>query len=192
MFFSKLLGTRARQKAIHEKELITICLAVLKLKHYLLGRYFFVYTDQKSLRYIMQQREVGANFQKWVSKLMAFDFEIKHKVRSSNRVAGALSQKTDGQIVLSEMLTTNTIDWSVLLQEIEQDHFLKKLTHDVSNNKKEQFPEFEILAGRLMFKQRLTIPKLSSFIPAILKECHDSLVGEHSGELKTCLRITVD
>lgn len=39
-FFSKLLGPRARQKAIYEKELIEICLAVLKWKSYLLGCHF--------------------------------------------------------------------------------------------------------------------------------------------------------
>lgn len=75
-FFSKLLGPRARQKSIYEKELIAICMAVLKWKHYLLGRHFRIHTDQQSLKYIMQQREVGENYQKWVSKLMAFDFEI--------------------------------------------------------------------------------------------------------------------
>lgn len=44
-FFSKLLGPRARQKSIYEKELIAICLAVLKWKHYLLGRHFYIHTD---------------------------------------------------------------------------------------------------------------------------------------------------
>ena len=45
-YFSKLLGPRTRLKAIYDKELIAICLAVLKWKHYLLGCHFFIHTDQ--------------------------------------------------------------------------------------------------------------------------------------------------
>lgn len=64
-FFSKLLGPRAQQKSVYEKELMAICLAVQKWRFYLLGRHFVVRTDQQSLRYITQQREIGAEYQKW-------------------------------------------------------------------------------------------------------------------------------
>lgn len=74
------------------------------------GMPFFIYTDQQSLKYIMEQREVGANYQKWVSKLLAFDFEIKYKPGSSNKVIDALSRKADGELVLSSLVSTNTID----------------------------------------------------------------------------------
>lgn len=69
-YFSKLLGPKAQLKSIYEKELMAICLAVQKWRHYLLGRHFVVKTDQQSLRYIMQQREIGSDYQKWVSKLL--------------------------------------------------------------------------------------------------------------------------
>lgn len=75
-FFSKLLGPRAQSKSIYEKELMAICLAVQKWKYYLLGRHFVVRTDQQSLRFIMQQREVGGDYQKWVSKLMGYSFDV--------------------------------------------------------------------------------------------------------------------
>lgn len=52
-FFSKLLGPKAQLKSIYEKELMAICLSVQKWRHYLLGRYFVVKTNQYSLRYIM-------------------------------------------------------------------------------------------------------------------------------------------
>lgn len=69
-FYSKLLGVRAQQKSIYEKELMAICLAIQKWKYYLMGRHLVVRTDQQSLRFITQQREIGADYQKWVSKLM--------------------------------------------------------------------------------------------------------------------------
>lgn len=45
-YFSKILGVRAQLKSISEKELIAICLAVLKWKPYLLGRHFIVHSGQ--------------------------------------------------------------------------------------------------------------------------------------------------
>lgn len=52
-FFSKLLGPKSKLKSIYEKELMAICLAVQKWRHYLLGRHFLVKTYQQSLRFIM-------------------------------------------------------------------------------------------------------------------------------------------
>lgn len=97
-FYSRVLGVCARGKSIYEKELMAICLAVQKWKHYLLGRRFVIRTDQQSLRFITQQREIGADYQKWVRKLIGFDFEIQYKPGVSNRVADALSRKEEGEV----------------------------------------------------------------------------------------------
>lgn len=57
-FYSRLLGLRAQCKSF-EKELMAVCLSVLKWKHYSLGRRFVVRSDQQSLRFITQQTEIG-------------------------------------------------------------------------------------------------------------------------------------
>ena len=88
-YFSKGLGPRGQSKPIYEKELMAIVLVVQKWRHYLLGRRFTIWTDERSLHFIMQQHEVGAEYQKWVSKLMGFDFEIKFKSGSSNAATDA-------------------------------------------------------------------------------------------------------
>lgn len=109
-FFSRILGPRAQEKSIYEKELMAMCLVVQKWKHYLLGRHFIICTDQQSLRFIMQQREVGSEYQKWVSKLTGFDFEIQYKPGASNRVADALSRMDHGRVELGALVSTQEVD----------------------------------------------------------------------------------
>ena len=75
-YFSKALGVRGEAKSIYKKELMTIVLAVQKWRHYLIGRHFVVWIDQPSLRFIVEQRKIGAEYQKWVSKLLEYDFEV--------------------------------------------------------------------------------------------------------------------
>ena len=60
-FFNKTLGKRACMKSIYEKELMAIVFSILKWRHYLLGWKFVVRTDQSSLKFLSEQREVGVD-----------------------------------------------------------------------------------------------------------------------------------
>lgn len=127
-YFSKLLGPRPQQKAIYEKELMAIVFAVLKWRHYLLGRHFHIRTDQQSLKYLMEQREINPTYQKWVSKLIGYHFEIQYRVGRSNVVADALSRKNQGPVELCELLAVSWAKWHEFEKIIKADPFISKLT----------------------------------------------------------------
>ncbi|KAA0062470.1 Ty3/gypsy retrotransposon protein [Cucumis melo var. makuwa] len=137
-YFSQKLSSTAREKSVYERELMAIVLAVEKWRHYLLGHHFVVYTDQKALRHILERREIILGVQKWLMKLVGFDFEIRYRAGPENKAADALSP----------------LCWT--------------------------------LQGRLV------LSKTSSFIPTILHTFHDSIIGGHSGQLRTYKRIAAE
>ena len=100
---------------------MAIVFAILKWKHYLLGRRFRVKTDQQSLKYLLEQREVHGYYQKWFMKLMGFDFAIKYNPGKNNLVADALSRVTQNGIELGALLSSQRIDWHMLQKEVNKD-----------------------------------------------------------------------
>jgi hypothetical protein len=92
-YMSQTLSDKAQQKSVYERELMAIVIAIQKWRPYLLRKHFQVHTNQKSLKFITEQRTMGEDRQRWISKLLGFDFEIEYKPGKENSVADALSRK---------------------------------------------------------------------------------------------------
>lgn len=106
---------------------MAICLAIQKWCHYLLRRYFIVLSDQQSLRHITHQREVNMEYQKWLPKLLGFDFEVQFKPKVANKVADALSRKQVWDVVLNSLMTSSAINWQQLEEEVRNDQELQMI-----------------------------------------------------------------
>eukprot|EP00253_Pinus_taeda_P007046 PITA_07046 len=60
---------------------------------YLLGRHFQIRTDHHSLKYFLEQRLSSPQRNKWLAKMLGYDYEIIYKKGKDNRVADALSRQ---------------------------------------------------------------------------------------------------
>ncbi|GKA76388.1 putative reverse transcriptase domain-containing protein [Tanacetum coccineum] len=96
----KVIAYASRQLKVHEKnytthdlELGSIVFALRLWRHYLCGTKCVVFTDHKSLQYILNQKELNLRQQRWIELLSYYDCEIWYHPRKANVVANALSQK---------------------------------------------------------------------------------------------------
>jgi hypothetical protein len=94
-FESQPLKGKDLQKPIYEKEMMAILHALNKWCPYLIGRHFKVKTDHDSLKYFLEQRLSSEEQQKWVTKILGYDFEIVYKKGRQNVVADTLSRKDE-------------------------------------------------------------------------------------------------
>lgn len=75
----------------YEKELLAMVHAVEKWQPYLLGRRLIVMTNHLSLQHLFTQRIVNPIQQKWLTKLMVYDYETVYKMGSQNTAIDSLS-----------------------------------------------------------------------------------------------------
>ncbi|XP_026399186.1 uncharacterized protein LOC113295041 [Papaver somniferum] len=98
-YFSKPLSGKNLNLSVYDKEMLAIVSAVNKCSPYLLGRHFKIYTDHRSLKYFLEQILSSLEQQKWLSKLLGYDYEIVYKCGTANRVVYALSRLANPQLL---------------------------------------------------------------------------------------------
>ena len=164
---------------------MAIVLVIQKWWHYLLGRIFIVHIDQKSLKFLVEQPMMGQEQQKWMAKLLGYEFEIIHKAGKENRAADALSR----QHYFGAISSVTFQDCERSEEEVQQDSKLQGIMQDLLHGG-EVLEGFQLKGGRLYYKDRVVVPKNSPKIPLILQEFHDTAMGGHSGFFRTYKRVS--
>ena len=100
-----------------------------------MGRHFKVKTDHDSFKHFLEQRLSSEEQQKWVTKMLGYDFEIIYKKGKLNVVADALSRKNEEveallcaiSIIQPDWITEARDEWKkekdvwILIQKLQQD-----------------------------------------------------------------------
>jgi hypothetical protein len=93
-YISKALGPKSQGISAYEKEYMAILMAVQHWRSYLQHAEFSIFTDQKSLTQLSDQRLHTHWQQKVFSKLLGLQYRVVYKQGVENRVADALSRKS--------------------------------------------------------------------------------------------------
>ena len=89
-YLSKGLSPKHLGMFVYEKEMMTVVYVVQKLCPYLIGRHFKVYTDDFSLKYMLEQCIFIPMQQKWSSNLIGSDFKIYFRSGKEDKVVDLL------------------------------------------------------------------------------------------------------
>nr|GEV20814.1 putative reverse transcriptase domain-containing protein [Tanacetum cinerariifolium] len=92
-YASRQLKTHEENYTTYDLELGAAVFALRLWRHYLYGTKCVVFTNHKSLHYILSQKELNLRQQKWIELLSDYDCEIHYHPRKANVMADALSQK---------------------------------------------------------------------------------------------------
>lgn len=187
-YFSQVLPSRVRSKSVYERELMAVVFAVKKWRHYLLGRQFIIRTDQKSLKFFLEQREISLDSQKWLLKLMGYDFIIQYRPGKENSAADALSRVGDS-ISLCVLSIPQWLQLEDLKKQVMEDATYGPIVQSLFQGSSIH-TGYSLWQGNLLYKNKLVLPINSFFISLFLKEYHDGVLGGHSGFLPTYKRLS--
>ncbi|KAD6453740.1 hypothetical protein E3N88_08446 [Mikania micrantha] len=187
----KGLSDKNLAKSAYEREMMALVLAVQHWRPYLLGTRFIVCTDQKSLKFLLQQRVTTPDQQNWVAKLLGYNFEIQYKPGKSNKAADALSRRDEMGACFTLNLGPIWVQGSQLIAESKVDPVLQKLGQDCQLFP-DKHPGFVMKNDVLFYHNRLVISGKSKFLPALLHEFHTTYTGGHSGYYRTYRRMAAN
>lgn len=77
----------------HDLELVVVVFTLKIWQHYLYGENYVIYTDYKSLKYLLNQKELNLLQRRWIKMLKDYDYMIKYHPGNANVVVDALSRK---------------------------------------------------------------------------------------------------
>jgi hypothetical protein len=75
-FMSRALGVTKLSWSTYAKKMLAIIEAIRLWRPYLLGNKFYIQTDHRILKYLLEQRIITLKQQKWIAKLLGYDYEI--------------------------------------------------------------------------------------------------------------------
>ena len=171
---------------------MAIVFALRKLRHYLEGRPFELWTDHAALRFLMTMKDTSNRVTRWALTVQQYDFIIKHIPGTTNRVADALSRAplpVDSQenvelgMIQLEFTDKTRLTAAELEKRQSEDPQLQALVESKKITKKQNF----WYKSEPTSLTRIYLPV--SLHPTALRAFHDHPTAAHMGFKKTLKRI---
>lgn len=93
-YASRQLKTHEINYPVHDLELAAVVFASLVWRQYLYGSRVQIFTDHKSLKYLMSHMELNMRQQRWIELIKYYDYIINYHKGKANVVVNALSRKS--------------------------------------------------------------------------------------------------
>ena len=115
-YASRQLKPHEQNYPTHDLELAVVVFALKIWRHYLYGEKCRIYTDYKSLKYLLTQKELNLRQRRWLELFKDYDCIIDYHPGKTNMVADALSKKTMAAMLLQHNEWRLANDGAILAQ----------------------------------------------------------------------------
>ncbi|XP_047325223.1 uncharacterized protein LOC124929014 [Impatiens glandulifera] len=182
-YISKGLGPKLQALSAYEREMLAVLHAIKKWRSYLQFKPFIIKTDHEALKHLLEQKIKHPSQEKWLYKLLGFEFSVQYKKGKENVAADALSRiNSEGTcLALSEFS-------SVLLKKIaktwDEDMNLKQIVNKLQSDP-QGIKSFSFINGQLRKDGGIVVGADKELKSYIISTMHNSSVGGHSGVMVT-------
>ncbi|KAK8666119.1 hypothetical protein V6N13_006271 [Hibiscus sabdariffa] len=179
----------------HDLVLVAIVFALKIWRHYLYGEKCYMFTDHKSLKYLLTQKDLNLRQRRWMELLKDYDLVINYHPGKANVAADALSRKPDPASLAINAHFCLTKERKLLfelqvqsimvsrIKELQQtDPELQKIVMKLESKPNSDFSVKS--DGLLYFKDRVCVPADERLRKDMLDEAHQSYFSIHPRMVK--------
>ncbi|GMI64735.1 hypothetical protein HRI_000142800 [Hibiscus trionum] len=170
--------------------MLAVLMAVKKWSTYLVGRHFKIKTDHQSLRFLAENQAVTPAQQKWVVKMLGYDYEVVYKKGSTNVVADTLSRRPgveEGQLLAISSVNSEVMDR--VAQSWATDDRLTKIMKELQKGSS-HYSKYSWDGKWLRRKGRVVVGNSEELRRDLMLYFHCSPIGGHSGVEVTTRRLS--
>jgi hypothetical protein len=208
-YASRQLKSHEVNYPVHDLELAAVVFALRVWRHYLYGSQVQIFTDHKSLKYLMSHKELNMRQRRWVKLIKDYDCAIDYHPGKANVVVDALSRKgktlmndmeikEQGSIVelkkmglwlsvgpegslLAQLKIRSILQDKVLVAQ-QVDGRVKEIKERVNKGIE---TSFQISSDRLIARgRRIYLHEDKTLKDEVLREVHESRFATHPGSTK--------
>ncbi|WRX31631.1 Reverse transcriptase domain - like 10 [Theobroma cacao] len=99
-YASRQLKKHETNYPTHDLELAAVVFSLKIWRHYLYGERCRIFTDHKSLKYLLTQKELNLRQRRWLELIKDYDLVIDYHLGKANVVADALSPKSSSSLAV--------------------------------------------------------------------------------------------
>ena len=178
-YASRQLKPHEQNYPTHDLELVVVVFALKIWRHYLYGEKCRIYTDHKSLKYLLTRNELNLRQRRWLELFKDYDYIIDYHPGKANVVADALSRKAMASLLIQRS-EWRIVSNGAILAQLKVQPVLKKMIIDAQKNDEEMQKKVPLVRdgdkidfsvkedGSLYFQNRLCVPVVNELKKKLL------------------------